>query len=107
MYKVDIISEVHGTVPLVIPLCLEKNPPLFLIPSDLLGIPPLRVVRFLSTPVPGCLCTDLPPPFLTSHPPFPFPQQFLILTTCPPTMTSRRQLHMVQYTTVGMFADKF
>ncbi len=38
-----------------------KIPPLFLIPFYLLGIPPLRVVRFPSTLVPGCLCTDLPP----------------------------------------------
>jgi hypothetical protein len=31
-------------------------------PSYLLGIPPLLVVQFPSTLVPGCLYTDLPPP---------------------------------------------
>jgi hypothetical protein len=72
MYKVGIISEVHGTVPLVIPFTW-KIPPLFLIPSYLLGIPPLRVVRFPSTLVPGCLCTDFPPPFFLPVPFFPFP----------------------------------
>ncbi len=50
----------------------RKVPPLFLNPFYLLGIPPLRVVRFPSTLVPGCLCTDLPPSF-PPHPHFPFP----------------------------------
>jgi hypothetical protein len=59
MHKIGIILEVHGTVPLVIPFTW-KIPPLFLIPCYLLGIPPLRVVRFPSTLVPGCLCADLP-----------------------------------------------
>jgi hypothetical protein len=83
MYKVGIKSEVHGTIPLVIPPCLEI-PPLFLIPSYLLGIPPWRVVRFPSTLVLGCLCTDLPPLF-PSPSPFPFLQWFPISNTCPPT----------------------
>jgi hypothetical protein len=54
MYKIDIMLEAHGTNPLITPFAW-KIPPLFLNPSYLLGIPPLRVVRFPSTLVPGCL----------------------------------------------------
>jgi hypothetical protein len=104
MYKVGIISEVYGTIPLTIPLGNSpfpgRIPPLFPIPFYLLGIPPWHVAQFPSTLVPGCLCTDLPPPFLSPHPPFPFPQRFLILNTCPPTTTSRHRLHIVRYTII-------
>jgi hypothetical protein len=64
------LLEVQGTAPLIT-LLTWKIPPLFLIPSYVLGIPPLRVARFPSTLVPGCLCTDLPPFFLPI-PLFPF-----------------------------------
>jgi hypothetical protein len=60
--QVGITLEAHGTIPLVSPFAW-KAPPLFPNPFYLLGIPPLRVVQFPSTLVPGCLCTDLPPPF--------------------------------------------
>jgi hypothetical protein len=95
MYKVGIILEAHGTVSLVIPLCLE-NPSPIPDPLYLLGIPPLHVVRFPSTLVPGCLCTDLPP---LSFSPSPFSLSPTVphFNTCPPTATSRRRLHIVRY----------
>ncbi len=103
MYKVGIISEAYGTIPLIIPLTIPleipfawKVPPLFLNPFYLLGVPPLHVVWFLSTLVPGCLCTDLPLP-LPSPSSFPAPQRFPISNTYPPTTTLRHRLHIVRY----------
>jgi hypothetical protein len=68
IYKVGIISGGTWHSPLGNSPLFGKIPPLFLIPSYLLGIPPLRIVRFPSTVVPGCLCTDLPPPFFLPIP---------------------------------------
>ncbi len=72
MYKVGIISEVHGTVPLVVPLYLENPSP---VPDPLLLTwnPFFACGAIPVHPVPGCLCTDLPPPFFLPVPLFPFP----------------------------------
>jgi hypothetical protein len=72
LYKVGIISEVYGTIPLIIPLvvplvfplCLESPSPvpkpLLLTWSPSLGRGAIPV--YSGTLVPGCLCTELPPP---------------------------------------------
>jgi hypothetical protein len=95
MYKINLISEVHSTILLITPLCLESLP-LFL-NSLLTWLESLLcvVVRFPSTLIPGWLYTDLPP--LSSPFPFPLPQRFPISNTCPPTTTLRYRLHIVRY----------
>ncbi len=42
MYKISMISEVHGPILLITPLCLEIPTPIPEFPSYLLGILPLR-----------------------------------------------------------------
>ncbi len=93
----------HGTIPLttpwrsplIIPFCLEI-PPLFLGPSYLLGVPPLRVVWFPSILFPGCLYTDLPLP-LPSPFSFPLPNGSPNSIMCLSTTTLRHRLHIVWY----------
>ncbi len=96
MYKVGTISEVHGTVPLVNPLCLEKSLPYSWSPLTYLesllcvwcdSCPPWSQV--------ACVLTF--PPFFLPIPLFPFPNGSPVLNTCPPTATSQRRLHIVRY----------
>ncbi len=104
MYKIGIISEAYGTIPLTIPLVVplvipplpEKSLPCSCIPftylESLLCVwcdsGPLwsQVACVLTSPLP------LPSPFS-----FPAPQRFPISTMCPPTTTLRHRLHIVRY----------
>ncbi len=99
MYKVGIISEAHGTIPLiiplVIPLCLESPSP---VPEPLLLTwnPSFACgdSRPLWSQVTCVLTSPLPLPSPSS---FPAPQWFPISNMCPPTTTLRHRLHIVRY----------
>jgi hypothetical protein len=105
MYKVGVISEAYGTiplitplvVPLVIPLCLESP---FAVPEPLLLTwNPSFALWCDSSPLwsqVACVLT-YPPPF-SSPSPFPVPQRLPISNTCPPSMTLQHRLHIVRYT---------
>ncbi len=100
MYKVGIMSEAHGTIPLIIPLvlplCLESPSP---VPDSLLltwnpsfacgAIPVHSGPRLLAY---------WPPPYpFPSHSLFPLPNGSPKSNMCPPTTTLRHRLHTVWY----------
>ncbi len=99
MYKVGIISEVHGTIPLIIPLCLENSSP---VPEPLLLTwNPSFALWCNSCPLwslVACILTSSP--LLSSPSPFPFPQRFPISNMCPPTTTLRHWLHIFRYNNI-------
>ncbi len=106
MYKISVILEEHTPILCKPPFCL-RIPPLSLGPLlTYLGIPPLvwcdsRPLRSLV----GCILTFSPSP--APHPLFPFPQQFPISNTCPPTTTLRHRLHIVQDTNKQLSSPHF
>jgi hypothetical protein len=108
MYKVGIISEAHGTIPLkiplVIPLRLESPSP---VPEPLFTyLESLLCVWCDSRPLwsqVACVLTfPLPLPFPSS---FPAPQRFPNSNMCPPTTTLRHRLHIVRYNYKKQFRE--